>query len=396
MSLREKIEKYRQDYESAVAELDKKYHERQQKAVLDEFDNTSEQLAERVQLQEGSSARDIKTHLKRLKDQYKDTPADLKEMLEAPIAQLEQKYEKQKLAEAQAKEHLHVALIWNDANKELLLPVRWENRLNNDSPQEHSLTEKLYFAAAKAVFEKDPDCTEAEWKGYVSIVAPNYNTVLMPGLEQGILDEIGPELENANITLKVIYAEIKRAERAEEKPETAEEPETPAIELTTPNIPETEAEHAEEAESEDPLENIVNKYKCIGTKETAERLHITAPAVFFKVQKDQLHAFKYKGQWQIPEHDLCTYLVSHKRTNSGKYRTMASELDDAGLKDYIKKVGMVHNVREAAAKLGESQKKVVEMLEENTLHGVKHDLNWLVSDKEIEFFKEAGKYVYDE
>ena len=85
MSLLNKINKYKREYDIAVAELDEDYQDRQQKAVLDTFDKTSEQLAKRVQVQEGSSAKQIKANLRKLKTQYEDTPVDLKELLEAPL-----------------------------------------------------------------------------------------------------------------------------------------------------------------------------------------------------------------------------------------------------------------------------------------------------------------------
>jgi len=207
-------------------------------------------------------------------------------------------------------------------------------------------------------------------------------------LHELINDEIGTELENSNITLSIVGMDnIKTAVPQAIEETTAEEPEEkPAEEQTV----------AEEKLSEDPLENIVNKYNCKSASDIAGSMEITQVAVVNKLQKDQIHGFKYEGKWQIPEHDLATYLFSHEKRESGMYSRKPSELNDAELKEYIKEVGMVHNLREASVKLGESQKKVAKLLEENNLHGVKKDNKWYVADKEIEFFKEAGKYVYDE
>ncbi|MEM4263559.1 MAG: helix-turn-helix domain-containing protein [Candidatus Woesearchaeota archaeon] len=398
MSLADKLAKHNNEYQKALARCEAEHAANQAKAVIAEFDKISKALAERKAGPVVSNSKELKSALDKLKEAYDSGNDIVKVALEDKISKISKEYEKQVEAEAQANATLQLELLWNSSNgdKELIIPVRWDSRLNKNSLKEHSIAEKLYEAAIKAVLGYDVECTEEEWCGYTKIVSKNVAGKKAEGLEpkefvislssqtltEQIEKEISKELQDANISLSIINTIIKAVPGKEYGAQTRKK------------APKEKKEDKREqsAISQEELSDICHQVASM--EDAAKLLDVDMHSVAYKIAKGAIHGFQYgpKKMYSIPVHDLITYMTSHPRTGltghkARKFEADAKDLTADDFAKYKSDVGEVLTVQEAQEFLGIGHSTVHMWLNNGRMHGVKHQNSWYVPKIELELCK---------
>lgn len=409
MSLIEKLTEQNHEYQKALARCEEEYSASQTKSVLAEFDRTSKALAEKAKPSTGN-ANELKSALDKLQEAYDSGNEIVKSVLEDKISRIKKDYDKQAAAEAQAQMPLQIELLWNSSNgdKELIIPIKWDSRLNKNSPKEHSIAEKLYAASVKAIMGYDLECNEEEWCGYTRIISNDVAGKSAEGLEpkefvislssdtltEHILKEIGKELQDANIKLNIINSKIRMHPDKEYK--------APSKEAE----PKAKKDEAPSAVAHDELSDIC--HQLANADEAAELLGVDRNTVVYKIAEGNIHGLQYgpKKVYTIPVHDLITYLASHPRTGfAGKANKFEKEAKDLTLDEFAKyksDVGEVLTVREASAFLGAGNSTVSMWLNNGKMHGVKHQSIWYIPKIELELCKKlyladlAGRIISKE
>lgn len=410
MSLIEKLTEQNHEYQKALARCEEEYSASQAKSVLAEFDRTSKALAEKAKPSTGN-ANELKSALDKLQEAYDSGNEIVKSALEDRISKIKKDYDKQAAAEAQAQTPLKIELLWNSSNgdKELIIPIKWDSRLNKDSPKEHSIAEKLYAASVKALMGYDLDCKEEEWCGYTRIVSNDVAGKSAEGLEpkefvislssstlaEQMQKEIGKELQDANITLSIINSKIRMHPDKEYKaPKKGYEPKAKKDEPTA-------------AVTQEELSDIC--HELVNIDEAAKLLGVEGGTVVYKIIEGDIHGLQYgpKKAYAIPVHDLLTYMASHPRTSStekkaNKFEKEAKDLTADEFAKYKSDVGEVLTVREASTFLGMGNSTVSMWLNNGKMHGVKHQNAWYIPKIELELCKKlyladlAGRIISKE
>lgn len=358
-----------------LTECQRQFNESQIQAVLDDFDVSSAFLADVSQVLAYSSE-DIITEIDKWQAQAENAPASMKRHLEAGIRELQKKYEKQSAAEEKlASKAAEVNLVWNSNNgdKELILPLAWS------SVEPGSAIHDIYSAAANTIIELDTAAGPEKWNKYTKIVTRDVAkndriyTLTADMIRDRIYEQVGELLEKANINLSVINSRIKSdADYKPAKKKKAKKQSRPA------------------ASSFDEISNIVS---LVDSEAAAEALGVSTACATRKAKEGDIHGFRQGRKTYYPEHDIYTYMFSHKRNNRKNkrapvWRPGIVELTDETLKEYKAKVGAVLDTTQASELIGVSRSTVNTWLNESepgsrpVMHGVKYRSNWLIPKTE--------------
>ncbi len=393
MSLGEKLAKHNQEHQEALARCEEEHHNNQTLSVIANFDKSCRLLAEKTK--PAGNALELKSALDQLQGTY-DSGNDLvKSTLEATIGRMRREYEKNLASEAKAQAPLCIELLWNSNNgdKELIIPIKWESRLNKNSATVHSIAEKLYEAAVKAVLDNDLEAAEEEWHGYTRIVSKNVagkasegfspkNSVIQlqaDAINEYIINSIGQELKSYNIELSTVNSKIKMLHgQGYKHPKKA---------------PEQKAEPALEEITAKSIENIC---ACISVDDVAAELGLDRNSVLYKINvKKQLHGISVgvKKKYMVPLHDLITYTYNHPKTGfdgarANKFVKELQELTAEEFAKYKSEVDTVHSINETSDMLGIARSTVNLWLGNGKMHGVMHKGAWYIPKTEIELCRE--------
>ena len=389
MSLQEKISK-------CIIENDL----RLVKTIVYDFNEANSVLVKKSEATPDSDSREIekiKTALDTLRKQYKISDALVQSAIEPGLKKLEKRYTALAGPQEVLDQPLELNLLWNSSNgdRELLIPVKWNQRQNIDSPTEHSLMERLYAQALTVLLEYDINSTEQEWNGYTKLVSKNvagrvsedisanYDIIQLTAksLEEQISEALQPVLEQANISLKVIESKLRanKYQNTESETPKAKKEQTPA----------------EPKQSKKDITDIVDKYACVNTSDAADYLGLSNSAVIQKINRNYIHSVRRSKRAHsfIPTHDLITYTYNHLRLErtspkSPVYAHKLQVLTDEQFEKYKLEVGELCNVKEVADALQIGRSTASSYLNDGKIHGVKYKGTWYVPNLEVEFVKD--------
>lgn len=396
MSLGEKLTEQYAKHQETLARYEQEHSANQARIVIEEFDRTSKALAEKTK--PSGNAQELKSALDQLQEAYNSGNAIVRAVLEDKIVKISKDYEKQAEAEAQATTaqlaQLNIELLWNSNNgdKELIIPIKWESRLNKKSPQEHSIAEKLYEAAVKTILDYDLEAVEEEWQGYTKIVSKNVagkvsenisqkNNVIQlqaDTINEQILNAVGQELKSYNIALSTVNSKIKMLPGQEYKD-------------SPKKVPEKRAKTQHEQVSKKDVSGIC---ALVTVSEAAEHLGVSHNTVIYKINNaNQLHGIQQdKKAYMVPLHDLITYTYNYPKTEfegarANKYAKKVQELTAEEFAKYKSEIADVHTINETSEILGIARSTVNLWLTKGKMHGVMHKGAWYIPKAEIELCK---------
>jgi hypothetical protein len=339
----------------------------------------------------------IKTALDTLRKQYKTSDALVQSAIEPGIKKLEKRYTALAGPREVLDQPLELTLLWNSNNgdRELLMPVKWNQRQNIDAPTEHSLMERLYAQALTVLLEYDINITEQEWNDYTTLVSKNvagrvsedisanYDIIQLAAasLEEQISEALQPALEQVNISLKVIESKLR----------------TNKYQNTESEIPQPKKEQtpAEPKQSKKDIAGIVDKYVCVNTSDAADYLGLSTSAVIQKINHNYIHSVRRSKRAHsfIPAHDLITYTYNYpqlERTSpkSPVYAHKLQALTDEQFEKYKSEIGELYTVKEVADVLQIGRSTTCAYLNDGKIHGIKYKGAWYVPKLEVDFVKD--------